>query len=170
LAGDLALTFDFLRRSPQQVPPPEKFARLRALRFFADFEEPELWEIVNAADWLEPAADSEIVREGDLEASFYVLVEGSVAVTKSGSEIVRLGPGDCFGEMALVSGRRRSASIRTMSTTHIIRLRSSIVDRMSVNAQLCFQRNFLAALVERLESTTGNLAAQNAGSPMAAGD
>lgn len=159
LAGDIALVYDFLRRDPEHIGPREKFARIRGLRFFADFQEIELWEVVNAAEWIELGAGQEIFHEGNYEPSFYVIVDGVVAVIKGEREIVHLHGGDCFGEMALMSGRNRSASIKTHTATTVIKVRGSVIDRTSMNCQLRFQRNFLTALIERLELATEQLAA-----------
>ncbi|MSR13538.1 MAG: cyclic nucleotide-binding domain-containing protein [Gammaproteobacteria bacterium] len=167
LAGDIALVFDFLRVSPQQISPQEKFSKAHGLRFFADFHEPELWEIINAAEWLELPVDREIISEGEFDPSFFVIVDGSVDVIKNGRAIVQLSAGDCFGEMGLTTGRRRSATIRAKQTVHVLKIRSSIIDRTSVNCQLRFQRNFLNALIERLELATDQLANKEPENPAA---
>lgn len=154
LSGDIALVFDFLRRAPPDVTPQDKFARVRALRFFKDFQDTELWEIVTAAEWTEIEPGREIVHEGEIDPTFYVVVDGTVSVLKGQRAIIQLGAGDCFGEMALISGRRRSATIVADLPVTAVKLRASIIDRVSVNCQLKFQRSFLTALIERLEIAT----------------
>jgi len=154
MAGDLALVFDFLKRGPHDVPAAEKFSRVRTLRFFAEFPELELWEIVNAGEWLVFRHDEPIVQEGDVDSTFYVIVDGSVAVRKGTRDILRLKPGDCLGEMAMFSGRRRSATNAAENEVTLIRMRGTVIDRTSVNCQLRFQRKFLNALIERLENAT----------------
>ena len=81
---------------------------------------------------------------------------------KSGREIVRLYPGDCFGEMGLLSRRPRTATIAAVTDLTVMKLRDSMVDRMSVNCQLKFQRQFLNALIERLEHANERIASQPA--------
>jgi eukaryotic-like serine/threonine-protein kinase len=154
LAGDIALVFDFLKRAPNDISPQEKFSKVRSLRFFAEFPELELWEIVNAAEWSKLPAGHEIVHEGEIDPTFYVIVEGTVAVLKGTRNIIQLRAGDCFGEMALLSGRKRSATIVADSAVTVVKLRGTVIDRTSVNCQLRFQRNFLTALIERLELAT----------------
>jgi CRP-like cAMP-binding protein len=61
--------------------------------------------------------------------------------------------------MGMLSGRRRSATIRALGDFTAMKLRAATVERMSINAQLRFQRCFLTALIERLEVTTERLAA-----------
>jgi serine/threonine protein kinase len=159
--GDLSLVFDVLREQPSRLPAPDRFAQVKALRFFQEFPDSELWEIINAGEWLQIAAEEEIVHEGDFEPSFYVIVYGTVEVVKGSRNIVPLHPGDCFGEMAVISGRRRSATIRAHSDVCVLKLRSSVIERASINCQLRFQRNFSLALIERLELATEVLASND---------
>ncbi|MGE0858748.1 MAG: serine/threonine-protein kinase [Gammaproteobacteria bacterium] len=158
MAGDIALVFDFLKQPAFRLTQQEKYQQIENLHFFRDFHDSDLWELINAAEWLRLAQDSEIVQEGQAETAFYVLVAGEVAVRKSGREIVRLYPGDCFGEMGLVSRRPRTASIVAITDITVMKLRDVVVDRTSINCQLKFQRRFLTALIERLEHATERIA------------
>ena len=62
------------------------------------------------------AAGEFFIHEGDSGERLYVLLEGRVEILKRAGERLRrlrcLGPGDCFGEMALMDMSRRSASVR----------------------------------------------------------
>ncbi|MBI4695430.1 MAG: protein kinase [Gammaproteobacteria bacterium] len=154
LAGDLALVNDFLRKQDGRTTQQEKYARVHDLPFFAEFQDLELWEVINAAEWFKLGPDEKIIGEGESEASFFIVVSGEVVVLKNGREIISLKRGDCFGEMGLVSGRHRSATIVSKTDVTVMKVRGSVIDRTSVNCQLRFQRNFLAALIERLEIAT----------------
>jgi CRP/FNR family transcriptional regulator, cyclic AMP receptor protein len=53
-----------------------------------------------------------LVREGKMSgADFFVIVEGAASVTVRGEEIARLGPGDHFGELGLIGGQVRQATV-----------------------------------------------------------
>jgi serine/threonine protein kinase len=158
MAGDLSLVYDFIRSSDDGPAQQEKFTRVQSLEFFAEFPDAELWEIINAGDWLSIEIGQPIIREGEEDPSFFVLVDGDVSVRKGGHEIVKLGPGDCFGEMGIAPGRRRTATIEAATVVTVLQIRSSIIERASINCQLRFQRKFLYTLIERLEYATDQMA------------
>ena len=56
-------------------------------------------------------ADTEIIREGEEADAAYILVEGTVEVRQNGGPIAELGPGEIFGELALIVKGRRVASV-----------------------------------------------------------
>ncbi|MEM7540907.1 MAG: cyclic nucleotide-binding domain-containing protein, partial [Pseudomonadota bacterium] len=161
MAGDLSLVFDFLKAPGEgQVTSQEKFNLLDALPFFDDFLDAEIWEIVNASDWLSMRAGESVLEEGASDTAFYLIIDGSVAVRKNDIDIVELGKGDCFGEMGMLTGRPRSASICAAEDLTVAKLKETIVSRLSLNCQVRFQKQFLLALIGRLEHTTARVAAE----------
>jgi serine/threonine protein kinase len=132
----------------------EKLDRLARLSFFRDFFEIELSEVVNASDWLEYAAGEMILTEGDLDESFYVIIEGAVSVLVDGNSITALREGDCFGEMAYVVKRPRTVSIQSATDVVVLKISNELLEKTSVYCQLKFTKVFLNTLIERL-STAG---------------
>jgi CRP/FNR family transcriptional regulator, cyclic AMP receptor protein len=62
-----------------------------------------------------------VVREGQMSGvGFFVIVDGTATVSVGGSEVALLGPGDHFGELALISERVRSATVRADGTLHCL--------------------------------------------------
>ncbi len=61
-----------------------------------------------------------VVREGELAKEMYVVVQGSVEVLKHDRLMTTLGPGQCFGEMALIDIQPRSATVRTTEGTDLL--------------------------------------------------
>ena len=69
--------------------------------------------------------DEVIVREGDRADRLYVIVDGEVAVVREGAPVgsgpvAVLGPGDSFGEIALVKGSPRTATVRSRTPVNVL--------------------------------------------------
>ncbi len=130
----------------------DKFAALRAMRFFSRFAEPELWEVVRVGDWQRVAAGTEVVREGESGDFFCVLIHGEARVTKNRKLLTVLGPGECFGEMAYLATDRheRGATVTASKDSHIVRVRTSDLEQASLALRGHFDRAFIGILVERL--------------------
>jgi CRP-like cAMP-binding protein len=113
----------------------------------------ELGELAKATEDLEVDEGKVLTREGDLGREFFVIVEGDVSVTKDGEEIRTLGPGDFFGEIALVwEPARRTATVTAKSP-----LRFFVLTRQSFRSLLEHQpeieEKVMGALEERLGAT-----------------
>src|SRR5205085_2802734 len=82
------------------------------LPFFREFRDAELWEVLRGAVWENHARDENLLLEGEIGQAFFIIVAGQVKVVKDGKLLNVLKEGDCFGEMAYLSGdrARRSAS------------------------------------------------------------
>ena len=130
----------------------DKFAALRAMRFFSRFGEPELWEVVRIGVWQRMPAGAEIVREGEAGDFFCVLIEGEARVTKNRKLLTVLGPGECFGEMAYLAAERRErgATVTAAKDSFIVRVRIADLEQASVACRSHFDRAFIGILVERL--------------------
>jgi CRP-like cAMP-binding protein len=135
----------------------EKLERLKKLRFFKDFFEIELSEVINASEWLEYSAGQVIISEEDLDDSFYVVVTGEVSVMVEGKFITELRAGDCFGEMAYISKRPRTAGIEASSDVTALKVNNAMLESVSVYCQLKFTKVFLNTLLARLSGINRKL-------------
>ncbi len=157
LAADLSLVFSHIRLLEEEVPGGEKFAMVKDLRFFADFSESEIWEVINASAWHEYDPGTEIITEGEIDNSFYVVAAGEVEVRKGEQTLDELKPGGCFGEMGFIAGTQRTATILAKTPVIALKVRASLIDRASLQCQLRFHKVFLNTLVERLSHTTARV-------------
>ncbi len=157
LAGDLSLVFSHIRLLDEALPGGDKFALVKDLRFFQEFSEPEIWEVINASGWHEYDPGSEIITEGEIDNSFYVIVTGEVEVRKGDKNLDVLQQGDCFGEMGFIAGKERTASILARTAVTAMKVRASLIERASLHCQLRFHKVFLNTLVARLSQTTARV-------------
>ncbi len=130
----------------------DKFALLRAMRFFSTFVEQELWEVVKLGIWERVPAGREIVREGEAGDFFCVLIEGEMRVSKNKKLLTVLGAGECFGEMAYLSlsGQTRGATVAAGADSRVLRIRVADLEQASVSCRSKFDRAFIGILVDRL--------------------
>ena len=136
----------------------EHFDILRRLSFFHDFSQSEIRELLRASEWREYSAADEIVREGTADDRFYVIVTGKVAVESHGKALGTLREGDCFGETGYVSGARSTAGFRAQEAVTVLSVSSTMLEQVSTECQLRFNKVFLRTLIRRLQ---GNGAAQD---------
>ncbi len=139
----------------------EKFNTLRAMTFFADFSDAELWEVLRISSWTTAPTGTVLMQDGDAGDFFCLLAAGEVKVTKRKKLLNVLAPGECFGEMAYLSqqGNERSADVSAMSDSRIITIRTEDLERASEPCRHRFDRAFMANLVERLTLANTRLTA-----------
>jgi tRNA A-37 threonylcarbamoyl transferase component Bud32 len=149
-----------LGAAAQEFIDADKFAALRAMRFFARFADPELWEVIRIGIWERVAAGTEVIREGEGGDFFCVVVDGEVRVTKNKKLLSVLGPGECFGEMAYLStrGQERGATVTAAKDARIVRVRVTDLEQATVACRAKFDRAFVGILVERLNLANSRLA------------
>jgi CRP/FNR family transcriptional regulator, cyclic AMP receptor protein len=97
---------------------------LQRVPLFSGFNERELRRIADLSRITEAPAGTVITQIGDAGDSFFIIIDGMAAVRTPVGAGSQLQPGDCFGEMSLVDGEPRSATI--VATTD---LRLLVVDR-----------------------------------------
>jgi hypothetical protein len=129
----------------------EHFDILRRLSFFHDFSQSEIRELLRASEWREYSAGDEIVREGTADDRFYVVVTGQVSVETTGKTLGALREGDCFGETGYVSGARSTASFRASEAVTALSVSSTMLEQVSTECQLRFNKVFLRTLIRRLQ-------------------
>ncbi len=89
----------------------QKVDLIASVPLFAHCSKRELEQIASVADEIDLSEGKELMREGALGREFFVILEGSAEVTRGGEAINTLGPGDFFGEIALISHGPRTATV-----------------------------------------------------------
>jgi serine/threonine protein kinase len=151
LAGALTQIFQTLRNQHERLDKKERFDLLRKLRFFHEFSHSEIWEILRASEWREYQAADEIIREGEMDDRFYIIVSGEVTMQSGRRDIGVLGVGNCFGEASYVRGARRTATIAANTPVTLICVSSTLLEQASSACQLRFNKVFMRSLIERLQ-------------------
>ncbi|MCC7312706.1 MAG: protein kinase [Sulfuritalea sp.] len=138
----------------------QRFNMLKALPFFKDFSEIELWEVLRISIWGRVPAGTVLVDEGTTGNFFFVIADGSVSVIKGNKKLSTLGKGHCFGEMCYIrqGALMRTATILADTPVTLFKIRADSLHKASENCQLRFNRSFMNILVDRLAQATSELA------------
>jgi CRP-like cAMP-binding protein len=84
---------------------------LKRVPLFADLEKKELEQIASSMKPRTFSAGQQIAVEGESGVGFFVIEDGQAKVTVHGDEVRTLGPGDYFGEVALITHGARTATV-----------------------------------------------------------
>jgi CRP-like cAMP-binding protein len=97
-----------------------KIDLLKRVPLFAGCSRAELRELALVADELDLREGRTLVREDQAGREFFVLVDGTVRVSRKGRKLAVLGPGDWFGEIALLTNTPRTATVTTTSPARVL--------------------------------------------------
>jgi CRP/FNR family transcriptional regulator, cyclic AMP receptor protein len=127
----------------------EKVKLIKKVPLFANCSKGELEEIAHIADEIDLNEGKEMTREGSRGREFFVLLEGEADVSKDGRSINKLGSGDFFGEIALISDSPRTATVTATSPVRTLVITDRSFRRL-LDESPEIQRKVLVALAERL--------------------
>ena len=149
-AYDLSLAVQSLKDTPRETHDIELLNYIHGLPFFNNFTENQIDEILSASNLIKVEMDKTIIEEGEIDDSFYILISGQVICQKEGKEVAILESGECFGEMAYLTGEARSATIITKNECILLKFSSTLLNGLSESIQLLFFKNFIQTIIKRL--------------------
>ena len=94
--------------------------RLRSVPVFAALSDLDRARLARWATEIDVAEGEELAREGKIAYEFFVVEEGTAAVTQNGERIAELRPGDHFGEIGLLETGRRTATVTATSPMKLL--------------------------------------------------
>ena len=131
------------------MAPSTKALDLKSIWLFSNCTGSELKKIRGSLDELDVPAGKVLVEEGRIGTEFFIIVQGTAAVTRSGKKVATLGPNDHFGELALLDRRPRSASVVSETEMDLL-----VLSQRQFNSLLesvpTISRKMLAAMANRL--------------------
>ena len=97
-----------------------KVELLKKVPLFADCSKAELRELARSADELDLREGTVLTREGRPGREFFVLIDGTVEVTKDGKKVAELKGGDWLGEISLLTEKPRTATVTASSPVDVL--------------------------------------------------
>jgi CRP-like cAMP-binding protein len=150
-AAELTRVHQRLRASQAEIDDEERFAVMRKLRFFHDFSHAEIREVMRAGVWTECQPGEPVLRPGDIDDRFYIVVSGAVRLSRGGDIIGRVPAGGCFGEAGYAEGSRRDTVVEAESAVTMLKVTATLLEQSSLSCQLRFHKVFVRELIGRLQ-------------------
>jgi HEAT repeat protein len=142
----------------QMIPLIEKVMILKGSEFFRYFPGSDLAGVAALADVRHAEAGETVFEQGEVGDAFYVVVQGSIEISRGGTHLATLGPREGFGEMAILDRETRSATATAAEDTTLLRLDRDSFDRV-VEQNPVVARGIYRVLTERLRNTLARVAA-----------
>jgi CRP/FNR family transcriptional regulator, cyclic AMP receptor protein len=122
---------------------------LAGIDLFSGLSRRQLRKLIGRASEVDHAAEHEITTEGLGGLAFHLILSGEVVVRLGGSERRLLGPGDHFGEITMIDGRPRSASVTATRPTRTLAIPHQVFDEL-LHQEPEFAHGLLRILCARL--------------------
>ncbi len=158
-AAALMKSYDALREQERSIAKIENRNTLSNLDFFRNFSQDEIDEIITKSEFVNFVKGDVIIQEGDIDRTFYIITRGEVNIQKDNATIAELQQGDCFGEVSMLMGNKRTASVIAKEDLLVMKLSSLSIESLSERTQLNYYKTFNETLLYRLSMTNARLSA-----------
>jgi CRP/FNR family cyclic AMP-dependent transcriptional regulator len=98
----------------------EKLELLMRSPVLAGLTRKDLQEVERLADEVDVPAGRVLMREGSIGSEFFVIVDGQVVIDRGGRTVRTMGPGEFFGDIALITERPRAASVTALTDCRLL--------------------------------------------------
>jgi CRP/FNR family transcriptional regulator, cyclic AMP receptor protein len=130
-----------------------KIELIRKIPLFKHCSKKQLAEIAALADEVDLKEGTELTHEGRVGREFFVIVQGNADVWMGGQLVNTVRQGDFLGEVALVTGRPRTATVKATTPVRVLVITARDFSKLMDQAPE-IQRKVLVALAERLATAT----------------
>lgn len=149
----------------KRIPVPslktaKKADLLKSVDFFRPFSRKEIEEVVRAGKFIRYEKGQVIVREGDVDSTFFIILSGRVRVIKNKAKIADLAKGACFGEMGAFTMTARTAHVVARENCIVLKLDLKFLERENPDLRVKFYQVFVETLIRKLADTTKRLSDQ----------
>ncbi|MBN2192573.1 MAG: cyclic nucleotide-binding domain-containing protein [Polyangiaceae bacterium] len=152
---------------PQSQPPaPLSVGELRSIPLFAGIPDSGLDGLAASLAVFAPMTGEILFREGETAREMFIVLEGEIEILKAShagtdARVAILGPGDWFGEMSILDVQPRSATVRSLAPSRLVRVSSQDLDalyRRDLRSYALVVLNLARELSRRLRVADGIIA------------
>jgi CRP/FNR family transcriptional regulator, cyclic AMP receptor protein len=130
-------------------------ALLKQAPLFEGLSRKQLAQIARLSDDLDMPAGTVLCREGTRGHEFFVIIDGEADVTRGGRHIATIGPGEFFGEIALLERVERTASVTAAAPLRFFVI-SDHAFKSVLDTDPTIERALLRTLARRLLALSGD--------------
>jgi len=134
------------------MPDVPSHRDLRRIWLFSGCSQAELRKITKVLEEVSVPSNTLLVEQGEAGLLFFVVLTGAASVIRDGRAVAALGPGDFFGELALLDNRPRYASVTSDTDMELLVLRRRHFQRVLQDSPT-MTRKLLRAMAARLRTT-----------------
>ncbi len=135
----------------------KKAELLKSVDFFRPFSRAEIEDLTRFGTFIRYQKGQVVLREGDVDTTFFVLLNGAVRVIKNNKRIADLPAGACFGEMGAFTKTPRTAHVVARDSCIVLKLDLKVMEKKAPALKTKFYQIFIETLIDRLEKTTARL-------------
>lgn len=134
----------------------DKVDMLKTVHLFSSLSKRELDELAKRADEVTVAAGTDLAHQGAPGAELFIVLRGSIAVRRNNRRVATLGKGEFVGEMSLLDGGPRSATLHTTDETTLLVMTRQDFSRV-IDLMPAVTRKILSGLSQRLREADRKL-------------
>ena len=138
---------------PDATTPTVAVDRLMAIELFSELDHHDLAQVARWAREVRAERGAVLFEQGGLPFELFVIEEGEVEIVRDGEPLGTVGPGEPVGEMSVLRGERRMASVRAVTPVTAIALSAEDFQEMSAE---------MPEVVRSMRRITEERAARNA--------
>ena len=129
-----------------------RYSILRKMPFFTEFEDVEIWEFLRISRWRRIDSNTLVMREGDADQRFGLIIDGRVELSVDGHRVDEVGAGEVFGELAYLDQqehRHMYTAVTTVATTYL-ELNPAALSLAPDECQDAFRTRLVTVVARRL--------------------
>ena len=137
-----------------------RFGVLRKLPFFTEFDDVELWEALRISSWRKVEANTSVIREGDQDQRFGLVIEGRIELSNAQKKVGEAGPGEAFGETAYLDAldHKHMFGAVTLTPTTYLEINPAALALATDECRELFRVQLTTAMAKRLGEFAQTLA------------